>query len=460
MSQTSGFKTQGGQHIVSFMLKTYYKIHFVGSVFTNEKQDAIWLAKILKKKIEDLENRYNFYITTISSDNAYTCSKVHGLLNGLRDDVTQQQEAETKLDHHIVLLRCTAHVLDLCLKDYCEYFDVKEKLDALAKYSKVGISVVPTRWTSFKTAFDKIIDKIGQLPEDMQSHNDIVAMISITILQVEANYISHSRWGSLISQLLNNLQKLVDDNIGINNDIVERANIMIMIVKERQDQYMATHNKITKFLNLLDPLNEETREQDPALKYNVFKQSCKQIGKKFSIKYFENNYNQISDKMNQCPTLVENARQYLYNSVNGKDDQIAYLKYVWKENGEIQAALSQFSTMTVSNGSVERLFSFYHRQTMANEGSSAQLPSQIKIQLRFIIVYSSPILRLTQLSLCVEQQFFQNQVNLLEQTTLVTKTEALEAYADELNYYQTTQRQLKSKMFLKYPSLTNFNVKN
>ncbi|CAL6077428.1 Hypothetical_protein [Hexamita inflata] len=159
------------------------------------------------------------------------------------------------------------------------------------------------------------------------------------------------------------LQKLVDDNIRINNDIVQRASIMIMIVKERQDQYMTTHNKITKFLNLLDPLNEETREQDPALKYNVFKQSCKEIGKKFSIKYIENNYNQISDKMNQCPTLIENARQYLYNSVNGKDDQIAYLKYVWKENGEIQAALSQFQTMTVSNGSVERLFSFYHRQT-------------------------------------------------------------------------------------------------
>ncbi|CAL5971460.1 Hypothetical_protein [Hexamita inflata] len=31
--------------------------------------------------------------------------------------------------------------------------------------------------------------------------------------------------------------------------------------------------------------------------------------------------------------------------------------------GGIQAASSQFQTMTVSNGSVERLFSFYHRQT-------------------------------------------------------------------------------------------------
>ncbi|CAL6028995.1 Hypothetical_protein [Hexamita inflata] len=88
--------------------------------------------------------------------------------------------------------------------------------------------------------------------------------------------------------------------------------------------------------------------------------------------------------------------------------------------------------------------------------TSWQYSPQIIKLLRIIIVYSSPILRPTQLSLCVEQQFFQNQVNLLEQTTLVTKTEALEAYADELNnFYQSTQRKLKSKMCLKYQSLTN-----
>ncbi|CAL5970670.1 Hypothetical_protein [Hexamita inflata] len=91
--------------------------------------------------------------------------------------------------------------------------------------------------------------------------------------------------------------------------------------------------------------------------------------------------------------------------------------------------------------------------------TSCQYSPQIIKQLRIMVVYSSPIFRPTPLSICVEQQFFQNQVNLLEQTTLVTKTGALQAYADEQNnYYQTTQRQLKSKMFLKYPSLTNFNV--
>ncbi|CAL6025206.1 Hypothetical_protein [Hexamita inflata] len=92
--------------------------------------------------------------------------------------------------------------------------------------------------------------------------------------------------------------------------------------------------------------------------------------------------------------------------------------------------------------------------------NSCQYSPQIIKLLRIMVIYSSSILRPTQLSLCVEHQFFQNQVNLLRQTTQVTKTEALEAKANELNnYYQTTQSLLKFKMFPKIPSLTNFNAK-
>ncbi|CAL6032228.1 Hypothetical_protein [Hexamita inflata] len=66
---------------------------------------------------------------------------------------------------------------------------------------------------------------------------------------------------------------------------------------------------------------------------------------------------------NQQFLSFNNAHNYLRTSVNGKEDKLAYLKAVWRNNEHMHSIFSVFETLTVSNGSVERLFSFYHRQT-------------------------------------------------------------------------------------------------
>ncbi|CAL6053558.1 Hypothetical_protein [Hexamita inflata] len=97
------------------------------------------------------------------------------------------------------------------------------------------------------------------------------------------------------------------------------------------------------------------------VQFITVKHSCREIGSKFSIQYLEN-YDQISRQLKQ-PSIIKNAHDYLdHSSSNGKTDMLPYLKAVWKNNEYMVGLLSIFETLTVSNGSVERLFSFYHRQ--------------------------------------------------------------------------------------------------
>ncbi|CAL6041088.1 Hypothetical_protein [Hexamita inflata] len=53
------------------------------------------------------------------------------------------------------------------------------------------------------------------------------------------------------------------------------------------------------------------------------KQSCREIGSKFSIQYLEN-YDQISRQLKQ-PSTIKNAHDYLDHSSNGKTDMLPYL---------------------------------------------------------------------------------------------------------------------------------------
>ncbi|CAL6046407.1 Conserved_hypothetical protein [Hexamita inflata] len=243
-----GFKTQGGQHIVAFMLKTYLKIHFVGSVTTTGSQDGIWLAKELKKKIQHLEQKYQFQIICV-----FTCK-----------------------------------LQNLCQKQY------------------------------WKLRLMKLIIQGGR-----------TQFVNQKILQ---------------KQYLMSVQLLCQISL-----------------EEREDKYMTTHNKISNFFEQIDPLNEEARSQTETERFAALKNSCKEMDRKFEMHYLDN-YDEIYRELN-TPSLINNAHNYLRTSVNGKEDKLAYLKAVWRNNEHMHSIFSVFETLTVSNGSVERLFSFYHRQT-------------------------------------------------------------------------------------------------
>ncbi|CAL6089025.1 Conserved_hypothetical protein [Hexamita inflata] len=136
---------------------------------------------------------------------------------------------------------------------------------------------------------------------------------------------------------------------------------MLNFIGEREDKYMTTHNKISNFFEQIDPLNEEARSQTETERFAALKNSCKEMDRKFEMHYLDN-YDEIYRELN-TPSLINNAHNYLRTSVNGKEDKLAYLKAVWRNNEHMHSIFSVFETLTVSNGSVERLFSFYHRQT-------------------------------------------------------------------------------------------------
>ncbi|CAL6031741.1 Conserved_hypothetical protein [Hexamita inflata] len=208
------------------------------------------ILQAIYKQTQSLARLFYFVITSLSSDNANLCSYAHQLLNGLRNDVPPAQQSEAKLKHHIVLLRCTAHVLDLCLKDYCKFYDIKIKLDAIAKLNNTHVSVAPTRWTSYQTAFDFLFPDQVSVPDYMRIHMQIVKLMSKTILEVEANEIDHSRWAYLICQLKDTLKTI-----------------------QREDKYMTTHNKISNFFEQIDPVNEEARSQTETERFAALKYS-------------------------------------------------------------------------------------------------------------------------------------------------------------------------------------------
>ncbi|CAL6081660.1 Hypothetical_protein [Hexamita inflata] len=118
----------------------------------------------------------------------------------------------------------------------------------------IDISVCPTRWASFQTAFE-LLSKC--IPSNMLVDMKIVQFITATILQVEANHIDHSNWDRLINELKTNLRNIFNDA----GDVDDRAQLMLQIIESREDKYMTTHNKISNFYKQIDPLIEQLFQQ-------------------------------------------------------------------------------------------------------------------------------------------------------------------------------------------------------
>ncbi|CAL5993715.1 Hypothetical_protein [Hexamita inflata] len=93
----------------------------------------------------------------------------------------------------------------------------------------IDISVCPTRWASFQTAFE-LLSKC--IPSNMLVDMKIVQFISATILQVEANHIDHSNWDRLINELKTNLRNIFNDA----GDVDDRAQLMLQIIESREDK--------------------------------------------------------------------------------------------------------------------------------------------------------------------------------------------------------------------------------
>ncbi|CAL6096618.1 Hypothetical_protein [Hexamita inflata] len=73
---------------------------------------------------------------------------------------------------------------------------------------------------------------------------------------------------------------------------------------------------------------------------------------------------------------------------NKLDNYIHYLEYIWQDNSQIMDYLAQVAILASSSASIERVFSFFHRQTsyfLRRAISSATLSSMAYIYIEEII---------------------------------------------------------------------------
>ncbi|CAL6025944.1 Hypothetical_protein [Hexamita inflata] len=86
------------------------------------------------------------------------------------------------------------------------------------------------------------------------------------------------------------------------------------------------------------------------------------------VEKFQSKFRSVeSQGFNKMSKFSISATSLNDHSSNGKTDMLPYLKAVWKNNEYMVGLLSIFETLTVSNGSVERLFSFTDKQVTFQE---------------------------------------------------------------------------------------------
>ncbi|CAL6069832.1 Conserved_hypothetical protein [Hexamita inflata] len=98
--------------------------------------NGVWIASQLKIKIEMLRQDHNIIVTCCCQDSAQCNVKAIKLLNGESKDykdLTSEDIRNTKLSQgKVVMSRCTAHIMNLILKDYIKQFDSKKWIDDIA----------------------------------------------------------------------------------------------------------------------------------------------------------------------------------------------------------------------------------------------------------------------------------------------------------------------------------------
>ncbi|CAL6075271.1 Conserved_hypothetical protein [Hexamita inflata] len=137
--------------------------------------------------------------------------------------------------------RCTSHALDLVLKDYC-HFDVKKRIDEVAKPLKLNIPIVPTRWTSFSEGLHQIKDHIAN-NKYLIVDKLIIDKITATIVTLE----SDSAGTELCQRVVNQLQLELHE-IGR----YQRVQFVLDCLEQRKFDFMQSTFTIERLIALLD----------------------------------------------------------------------------------------------------------------------------------------------------------------------------------------------------------------
>ncbi|CAL6034931.1 Conserved_hypothetical protein [Hexamita inflata] len=333
-------------------------MHFLGIAETDESHNGVWIASQLKIKIEMLRQDHNIIVTCCCQDSAQCNVKAIKLLNGESKDykdLTSEDIRNTKLSQgKVVMSRCTAHIMNLILKDYIKQFDCKKWIDDIAKLYGIPISVCETRWTTFNNAIEKIKKHIPNITnwEDtylIRIHQDmeIIRLVTIATLELEGNYINVTQVQKSVDSLKDGLTRM-ENYYGLS----ERIKFAKDFLKERQISYIDSHLNIVKFLHALDPLGNVE-----FLELNVLTQV---VGAMFYSEYITEGANQIDDQRKQ---LVERAKYFEKQQQDKLSDFINYLKNIWTNNEHVRTFLLKVEVMSISSCGIERVFSFFHRTT-------------------------------------------------------------------------------------------------
>ncbi|CAL6085821.1 Conserved_hypothetical protein [Hexamita inflata] len=150
-----------------------------------------------------------------------------------------------------------------------------------------------------------------------------------------------------------------------------RSRSMLEFIEVRETKYHKTHELIGRFLLNLDPQNANVNYQD-------FKEVCSRMGRKFSRIQIGVKAVELFDQLNSIDKAYK-AADYLNKSQNGKTDYITYLMNVWDDDPDIFDMLNIIRALTINSASLERLFSFFHRETSSYVRGAIEEDTLIKM---------------------------------------------------------------------------------
>ncbi|CAL6070574.1 Conserved_hypothetical protein [Hexamita inflata] len=224
-------------------------MHFLGLSETDQSHNAVWIASELKAKIDMLRKDHNIVVTCCCQDGASSNIKAIKLLNGETEDyndLTAEDVLKTQLtEGKVVMSRCTAHVMNLILKDYIKLFSCKKWIDDIAKLNGVQISVCETRWTSFNNAIEKIQRFIpNNTNQDdiylQKIHQDmeIIRLVTLATVELEGNYVNVIQVEKTVKKLKQELKNM-QAKFGLTQRIYQARQFL----KKRETDYSGGPSK-------------------------------------------------------------------------------------------------------------------------------------------------------------------------------------------------------------------------
>ncbi|CAL5998197.1 Conserved_hypothetical protein [Hexamita inflata] len=211
--------------------------------------------------------------------------------------------------------------------------------------------------------------------EHIYQDSEIIRIFTHAVQTVEGDFVDLLQVKRTVDNIIAQLRAIKN----MEGNQPSRVTFMLDILEERQEKSMSSHYQIADFLQVLDPQSPDT--------FQEFREKCMSTGLLMNNQYLKGGALELYKQRN-TRIMVERAIVIGTKLGNKFDNYIHYLEHVWQDNPMIMDFLQQVAVLASSSASIERVFSFFHRQTsyfLRRAISSATLSSMAYIYIEEIL---------------------------------------------------------------------------